>query len=373
MLTIILKVTDGCNLRCPYCYNFSNLKETRLFNIKNISKILFYAYEVLQKQSDDNLTLIFHGGEPTLADLNWYKKALEIIKEFEATHQINITCCMQTNFTKQDKELFEFLILNNVQIGTSFDGPENSKTRDKFNLYLKNKALYEKYNIGNSCINIITNQNINKIFEMGEWYIKNNFHNVELHEAYKTKTISQNNIDIVNIKQWIEMLKLLYQDIFLNYESHPFETNFSDWLSILNGDTNSCKCEYKNCRNKWICIHPNGDYTPCGQEWNQNHDFVLGNIQTVSILEVFSSEKYNSLFDNLITEECKKCPLKSFCNGGCIAKRIANTGQYIHPDPDWCLLLKEMIKWIYHYNKENFYKIKNLYFKNYILNGDYYE
>ena len=373
MLTIILKVTNNCNLRCPYCYNFSKLNKVEIFDVNKLNKLLFDAYNYEKNKYDNNIniTLIFHGGEPTLAGIEWYKKAVNIIREFENLYNVKISLCMQSNFTMQNDELWEFLICNRIQVGTSFDGPNNNLTRDKNGLYLKNKTKYEILNYGNSCITIITKNNIKEVISMGEWYIKNNFTSIELHPAYKTKTMYENDLT-VDIDEWIGILKKLYKEIAFNYYNHPFECNFEDWLNILNKNISCLGCEYKNCSFKWIGIQPNGDYMPCGQEWNQNDDFVFGNMNDMDIASVFKTEKYiSNIYNSMITEKCNECYLKEYCNGGCIAKRLATTGQTKEPDTDWCKLNKEMVSWLYEFN----YQYKHLIVNNNFLRiiGDTYE
>ena len=370
LLTVILKVTNKCNLKCPYCYNYSKTEENRFFDLKNLNKLLNYMYEY-----DDNLTLIFHGGEPSLAGLEYYKKAIDIIKNFQYINKCKIKLCMQSNFTVNNDELWKFLIANEVNIGTSFDGFLNENTRTKTQNYLNNKEKFESVNVGNSCIMIVNKNNYRKLKESLDYFFELCFEKVELHNVYHTKTINDE-YDIVHINDLIEAYKELYEYICGFDETTPFDNFFEEYLNMINNNTNNLPCEKIDCRYKWIGIQPNGDYVPCGQEWNQNDDYVFGNIKDLSIKEVFLSDSYFT-FSNKIQkhiEEClkKKCEIFPYCIGGCPAKNLANTGSIENIDENYCKFNKEIIKFLYKYNKDNIDNIKNKNIRKYIIGHEIY-
>ena len=71
----VIKPTHRCNLACKYCYNEDVRKPIMTLNIleKTILKTFYYTKKVKEFTSID---FIWHGGEPMLASLDFYKEKL---------------------------------------------------------------------------------------------------------------------------------------------------------------------------------------------------------------------------------------------------------------------------------------------------------
>lgn len=356
-ITVILKVTNQCNLSCPYCYNYSNLKKNEKLKIEDFENIIFKVFKEY-----NNVNLIFHGGEPTLMGLDWYKKAIDILNIYKEKMNIkSLSLGMQTNFTIQDDELFEFLFSNKIGIGTSFDGLENKKTRVKTKEYLNNLEKFKEEKI--DCITILTNENCKNIEKQIEYFENLNLESVKFNRVYKTKTMNKNYSDFNN-----DEIVDFYFKLFLyclNKEETKFDINFKNYLNMLSIKNKSLLCQYENCLNKWISFQPNGDCYQCGQEWEQNEDYKFGNILNSESLEKIYNSKEYAEFSNEISKSrktCKEdCEIFEFCQGYCPAKRLAATGNLIKKDEAHCKFLESILKKII--NELKISEIKN---KNFI-------
>lgn len=112
----------SCNLSCRYCYY---LDKSVLYG--NRSGIM--SGQLLEKlvsdavaASDGNgICFNWHGGEPLLAGLDFYRKALEI--EHRLCGAEGISNSIQTNGTLITAEWAEFFASNGILVGVSVDGP----------------------------------------------------------------------------------------------------------------------------------------------------------------------------------------------------------------------------------------------------------
>lgn len=122
-------VSSACNLRCDYCYY---LGKDRLLS-QGAGGMSHEVLEAFIRQTlamhgrDAVVEFAWHGGEPTLAGLPFYREALRLEEKYGAGRRIRNT--MQTNATLLTDEWCRFFRDNGFQIGVSIDGPEELHDR----------------------------------------------------------------------------------------------------------------------------------------------------------------------------------------------------------------------------------------------------
>ncbi|HEY2290104.1 MAG TPA: hypothetical protein VGM86_05315, partial [Thermoanaerobaculia bacterium] len=81
----LLKVTEFCNLNCPYCYMF-NLRDfaykskPKIMPLEIVEATAPKVVALARRQEVQKLTISLHGGEPLLAGREWFRSALEIFR-----------------------------------------------------------------------------------------------------------------------------------------------------------------------------------------------------------------------------------------------------------------------------------------------------
>src|SRR4051812_16994007 len=60
--TVILKLTNACNLACSYCYDFESFERATVLPVEMATRALDEALELVESE----LWVILHGGEPML-------------------------------------------------------------------------------------------------------------------------------------------------------------------------------------------------------------------------------------------------------------------------------------------------------------------
>ena len=116
-----------CNLGCSYCYYLDKFKsdERSVLPLELLEKIIKEYIEI-----NDNEQIVFdwHGGEPLLLGLDYFKKIVEFQKRYRGNKHIYNT--IQTNATLLDGDFALFFKENNFLVGVSIDGPQD--IHDKF-------------------------------------------------------------------------------------------------------------------------------------------------------------------------------------------------------------------------------------------------
>ena len=113
-----------CNLDCHYCYY---LEKEDLYpkgsNFRlNDETLERYIQQHIQATPGQIVSFSWHGGEPTLLGVEFFRKAVDFQKKHLPPDK-KIINGIQTNGTTIDDEWCEFLAKENFYIGLSLDGP----------------------------------------------------------------------------------------------------------------------------------------------------------------------------------------------------------------------------------------------------------
>lgn len=142
--TMVLNVTNQCNLSCTYCYEYG---EDKIVDTDNGRKPKFMSEETarqsvefLLKESGRAAHLTFFGGE-TLLNFPVLKKTIAYGRERAAEVGKTIDFSLTTNATLLRPEIIEFLAENRVGVTISIDGPR--EMQDKFRVFHNGAGSYD--------------------------------------------------------------------------------------------------------------------------------------------------------------------------------------------------------------------------------------
>lgn len=341
-LVIIMKNPGtACNIGCLYC------AEARK-NYISVDNIITYeqAKKLASLTKDYSLNVIFHGGEPTLLDCDYYKEMMSI---FEKEND-DVYFGIQTNGTRISDEWVKFLSNNKKRIGISIslDGPGiiNSYrlTKDKKETYetvYSNIKKLSDNGIKTGLICTIISLAIGKEEELYNMLMS--FDNLQF---VKLNPCMDRNAD-GTIPHWgISPMQYFgfvsnFFDIMVkngNWNKFYIEPIISVLKNLGGIKSTFCNYTFEKCSN-FISIYPDGTITSC-DNYNLQDGFI-GSLNTITNIEDIRYMKNNELlyssYSELI-EKCKKCDYEDNCKGGCIAirKRYSDSEEY-------CDAIKKMI------------------------------
>lgn len=122
---VIKPIGSLCNLDCAYCYYLHKkdlLPETAG---RRIADDLFEEFirQYLAEQDVEEVIFTWHGGEPTLAGLDFYRRVIELQEKYADGKRIKND--LQTNGVLLDDAWCEFLKEHDFLVGLSIDGPKH--------------------------------------------------------------------------------------------------------------------------------------------------------------------------------------------------------------------------------------------------------
>lgn len=136
--TLILKLTNACNLACTYCYDHEDLEKATVLGVANALTAIDQALEL----APSTLAVILHGGEPTLL---WDQIELIVTggERLAQERGKRIQFTGQTNLTRIDARMVEFSEQHGILWGVSIDGP--AEFHDKFRVDHKGNGSFSTY------------------------------------------------------------------------------------------------------------------------------------------------------------------------------------------------------------------------------------
>lgn len=124
---VMVKVAGpACNLDCDYCYYVE--KEALYPGMRRSSwkmsreTLEIVVRDTIAAQRGERATFIWHGGEPTLAGLDFFREVVRLQRLYQGDRIVENV--LQTNGTLIDERWAAFLAENGFLCGLSVDGPK---------------------------------------------------------------------------------------------------------------------------------------------------------------------------------------------------------------------------------------------------------
>lgn len=359
-----------CNLNCNYCYYLDKAKmysDNSVISLDLIEKII---KEYIQINDNEQIVFDWHGGEPLLLGLDYFKKIVELQNRFKANKQIFNT--IQTNATLLNGDFAKFFKDNNFLVGISIDGPQDIHDRyrkDKgdnptFVRVMNGIELLHRYNVDFNTLTTISKAGEGRGLEVYQFMKSIGSHFMqfmpvlEYVNPYDNSIVSPDEKNSV-LTSWsvnpLEYGKFMC-DIFNYWVKHDvgnyFVNLFDSTLANYCG-LNPGTCVYSETCGSNAVVEHNGDVYPC--DHFVYPQYKIGNLNDSSLQEIMSSDKITRFgIDkrNSLPMKCLKCKYFTVCHGECPKHRFGDSGLnslceglyyfYSHVEP-YMLKMKELI------------------------------
>ncbi|MCC7126022.1 MAG: quinohemoprotein amine dehydrogenase maturation protein [Acidobacteria bacterium] len=144
--TLVVNVTNQCNLSCEYCYEYG---EDKIVDTENGSQPKFMSEETARqavefalRESGNNPTahITFFGGE-TLMNFPVLKKTVAYARARAAEVGKAVDFSLTTNATLLRPDVIDFLAEERIGVTISIDGPQ--EIQDKFRVFNNGQGSYD--------------------------------------------------------------------------------------------------------------------------------------------------------------------------------------------------------------------------------------
>lgn len=325
-ISAIIKVTNKCNLNCDYCIASNSLEKIDMGKEtleECINKLVYF------NGKDKSTKFIWHGGEPLILGLNFFKQIVELQKPL-TNSSYKIINNIQSNGTLLSEELADYFLEHNFRIGFSLDGTE--ECHNKYRRYSDGRGSFSKSysaielakskGIGSGAILVLSKQNLENLRKIYTFFRDEQI-NLKVNPLIKSGRAKENNSISLSSKEYGEAMIRLF-DIWYNDSQSKIKVDPLD--SIVRGfiTGNIKECTYSpDCQKSFIGIDSNGDLYPCGR-FIGYPEFKYGNLHEDFNFSSLLKKGFDKRKEKLT--HCLECNVKDYCNGGCAFESYINEG-----------------------------------------------
>lgn len=329
-------VGPECNLRCNYCYY---LEKKELFGKAghcrmDIPLLEQYILQHIEATTGETLFFSWHGGEPTLAGLGFYKTAVALQQKHLPPGK-RLLNGIQTNGTLLDDDWCRFLARENFLVGISLDGPEefhNLHRKDRlgkgsFTETLRGYHLLQQYGVTTeilcvvNAVNVRHPLNLYRFFrELGARYLT--FLPLVEREPGSSAGVTAHSVPA-------EAFGRFLAEIFDEWAEHDIgEVNIQIFEEALRTafDQGHTLCIFKTECGGVPVVEHNGDVYSCDHYVNPAHR--LGNLREYPLSHYLDSPRqkaFGTAKKTTLPRYCRECPVLGMCHGECPKNRFVTT------------------------------------------------
>ena len=345
-LYVMLKSAGAhCNLACKYCYYLekNKLYPTAQRHLMSDKMLEQFTREYIEAQTMNQVLFTWHGGEPLLRSIDFYRKALSLQQKYAGGRRIDNV--IQTNGTLLTDEWCEFFAQNHWLVGISIDGPQpdhdhyrlTAAGKPSWKKVMQGIKLLKKHGVEWNAMAVVNAYNVNHPLEFYRFFKENGCQFLQFtpiverltrHEDGRTLASLADKDEIslseasVAPEQWGYFLCAIFDEwvrkdvgkIFVEI----FDCTLANWMGISPGI-----CAYsKECGHAGVMEH-NGDVYSC------DHfvfpEYKLGNIRDHSLIDMLYGEQqqeFSRLKHSSLPRQCKECDMEFACHGECPKNRF---------------------------------------------------
>ena len=345
-LYVMLKPAGAhCNLACKYCYYLekNKLYPTAQRHLMSDEMLEQFTREYIEAQTMNQVLFTWHGGEPLLRSIDFYRKALSLQQKYAGGRRIDNV--IQTNGTLLTDEWCEFFAQNHWLVGISIDGPQpdhdhyrlTAAGKPSWKKVMQGIKLLKKHRVEWNAMAVVNAYNANHPLEFYRFFKENGCQFLQFtpiverltrHEDGRTLASLADKDEIslseasVAPEQWGYFLCAIFDEwvrkdvgkIFVEI----FDCTLANWMAISPGI-----CAYsKECGHAGVMEH-NGDVYSC------DHfvfpEYKLGNIRDHSLIDMLYGEQqqeFSRLKHSSLPRQCKECDMEFACHGECPKNRF---------------------------------------------------
>ena len=348
LYVMVKSVGSVCNLSCDYCYYLEKSKLYKEAKNHVMSEELLEKFidEYINSQTMPQVLFTWHGGEPLMRPVSFYKKAVELQKKYARGRTIDNS--IQTNGTLITDEWCRFFKENNFLVGVSIDGPQefhdeyrkNRQGQPSFAKVMKGIELLKKHGVEYNAMAVVNDFNADYPLDFYHFFKEIDCHYIQFTPIVERISQRADGLSLsspiqnekaeltdfsVSPEQWGNFLCTIFDEWIRedvgNYYIQLFDSTLANWIGEQPGVCSMAK----NCGHAGVMEY-NGDVYSC------DHfvfpEYKLGNLYSNTLVEMMYSDKqtkFGEAKSKTLPTQCKECEFLFACNGECPKNRFTFT------------------------------------------------
>ncbi len=338
--TLMIKpVGSACNMRCTYCY-YLHTAGSSPGSRMNTDTLRALMQRYIAASPGPTLTITWHGGEPMLAGLDFFREAVAIEKELlpEGWECWNN---LQTNGLLLDEAWCTFLAEEHFDVGISIDGPallhdlyrKDTEGKGTWARVAENIRLLQRHSVQPDLLCTVTSD-----AAKNSLLVYRALRNLETGWMQFIPIVVRHGTDGVTRESVTpQAYGQFLKEVFSQWLYHDLDRTevqlFSETSLALTGRKPHL-CWLQETCGRALVVERDGSVFSC--DHFVHPDFRIGSVLDDPLEDLVDGKRqlaFGKLKASGLTEYCRACPHLPLCRGGCLKDRFGTaptgeSGQY---------------------------------------------
>jgi uncharacterized protein len=324
----------ACNLACRYCYYLGKSPDGPAEAPARMPEDLLedYIAQHIAASPDEIIRFSWHGGEPTVLGVDYYRKIVEIQRAYRPAGR-TIANGMQTNGTLLDEEWGRFLAAEGFSVGLSLDGPRELHdryrlTRDgrsSFDQTMRGFEILRRHGVPTDVLCVVSAENVRRPADVYGFFRGIGASYVTFLPLVERRPDAPGGVspDSVPAEAWGDFLCAVFDEwvdrdigrIKIQIVEEAARTAFGQEHSL---------CIFRPVCGDIPVLERNGDLYSCDHFVDAAHH--VGNIRETplaGLIEDAAQRAFGLAKLEELPSVCRACDVRVMCNGECPRNRFA--------------------------------------------------
>ncbi|MHC1731707.1 MAG: anaerobic sulfatase maturase [Bacteroidales bacterium] len=332
----IKPVGAACNLRCSYCYYLDKgcLRRETGRSIMSDEVLEEVIRQHFKASGGSEVFFSWHGGEPTIAGLEFYRRAVAIQKRL-VPDDFRVINGIQTNATLIDDKWGIFFKEERFYVGVSLDGPERfhnihrlrPDSRGTFDDVMRGLSVLRDHSVPHEILCVVNNENVHAPLEVYRFLRSLDVSFITFlplveRESSATEKVTGRSVRPADFGRFLS-------DIFDEWIENDIGKIkvqiFEEALRTAFGQDHTL-CIFKPVCGAVPVVEMNGDFYSCDHFVDEEH--FIGNIShssLESLLDHPRQKAFGEVKKATLPRYCIDCEVLEMCNGECPKNRFITT------------------------------------------------
>jgi len=332
-------VGSACNLACRYCYySRSGLKAEPAKGPMAGDVLASYIRQHMAAAPAEVVRFSWHGGEPTLAGLDFFRRAVALQKKYRPDGK-QVVNGIQTNGTLIDENWCRFLSRERFTVGLSLDGPQaihdrhrqDKRGQPSFRQVMRAFDLLQLHGIRTDILCVLTNRSVTQPETLYAFFKRIGAEFLSLLPLVQPRPGKGGAVSRISVEA--TAFGSFLCAIFEEWKAHDIGRiqveMFEEAIRTAFGRPPSV-CIFRPTCGDVPVVEQNGDFYSCDHYVRPR--YRLGNIQKnhlADLLESPAQREFGRAKKTNLPAACRTCEVLDMCNGGCPKDRfvVADNGE----------------------------------------------
>ena len=344
--TMVKPAGSACNLDCHYCYYLDKAVQYGGRQAVMPDDLLeCYIRQYIEANEVPTVTFCWHGGEPLLLGLDFYRKAMALQEKYAGGKRIENT--LQTNGMLVDEAWCELFAANNFLVGLSLDGPQEIHDafrvtkggRPTFEWVMRTVELFRRGSVEFNTLSVVNRLSEGRGAEIYRFFrdtVRSRYmqflpaveHVDDVAGLHRPLIVSPER-EGARLAEWsvtADGYGRFLCDVFDEwvvadvgqYFVQMFDATLAQWCGVQPG-----VCSMGETCGDALVVEHNGDVYSC--DHFVYPEYLLGNIRETPLAEIYRSRRrieFGLAKRNALPAECLRCDYYFACRGECPKHRF---------------------------------------------------